>query len=94
MAECDVEDILCQIEVLRSMRALRSALGSFEFKTEFPELEGMEPKLLGRIETAKGDMQKALAKCGNIELGSPEMETVVEEVTEIPEGEEEESEEA
>lgn len=66
--ECDIDDILCQIEVLRSMRSLRSAMDNETFMKEFPELEGLDNKLLIKIQTTKGDIREALAQCGNIDL--------------------------
>lgn len=79
--ECDVEDILCQIEALRSLRGLRTALGNETFQRDFPELENLDGKLVQKIQTTEGSIKEALAKCGNISLE----EVTTEEVTEIAE---------
>lgn len=71
--ECNIDDILCQIEALRSMRSLRSAMGNETFVREFPELEGLDEKLIDKIQTTEGDIREALAKCGNIDLEIPEI---------------------
>ena len=66
--ECNVDDILCQIEVLRSMRALQTALGDETFTEEFPELAGLDAKLIDKINAQRGDIREALAECGNIDM--------------------------
>jgi len=65
---CNVDDILCQIEALRSMRGLQTALGNETFASEFPELVGMDGKLSEKIASTRGDLRTALAKCGNEDL--------------------------
>lgn len=79
--QCDVDDILCQIEALRSMRTLRSVLTGEVFEREFPELEGLDAKLLGKIQAAKGNIREALEKCGNVDLEDeiPDLEEFEEE---------------
>lgn len=84
--ECDVDDILCQIEVLRRMRDLKSALGNELFIQHFPELESLEPKLVEQIQNAEGNIRGALAKCGNIDL-EPELTEAAKEVSETEEQE-------
>ena len=78
--ECKVEDILCQINVLQSLRGLQTALGDETFLSEFPELQGLDTKLADKIQTTTGDLKEAIAKCANIPmenvgLGSLESET-------------------
>ena len=69
--ECDVEDILCRIKVIESLRSLRTALGDGNFLSEFPELNGLDERLVRKIETTEGDFRAALAKCGNVDLEIP-----------------------
>ena len=71
MEGCNVEDFLCQIKVLESLRSLRTALGNGNFLSEFPELDGLDGKLVRKIETTEGDFRAALAKCGNVDLEIP-----------------------
>jgi len=82
--ECKVEDILCQIKVLQSMRELKTAVGDETFLRDFPELQGLDTKLTEKIKTTTGDLKEAIAKCANIPienvgLGSFESEEVIEE---------------
>jgi len=65
---CNVEDILCQIEALKALRTLQSSLGNETFSEEWPELVGLDDKLSDRIATTKGDLKSALAQCGNVDL--------------------------
>jgi len=78
MGDCNVDDILCKIEALRSMRALQAALGNETFSNEFPELEGIDEKLSRSIATSHGDLKSALAKCGNVDLAGLEEEEYTE----------------
>ena len=66
--KCDVDDILCQIEALRSMKSLKTSLGNERFIQRFPQLEGMEEVLTESIRNTEGDLKTALARCGNIPL--------------------------
>jgi len=66
--ECKVEDILCQINVLQSLRGLQTALGNETFLSEFPELQGLDTKIADKIQTTTGDLKEAIARCGNIPL--------------------------
>ncbi len=70
MAECNMDDILCQIKALRGLRDLQSALGNETFSTEFPELMGLDEKISNKIVSTKGDLKTALAKCGNVDLAA------------------------
>ena len=68
MGDCNVGDILCELEVLQSMKALRKAIGEETFQKEFPELEGLDTKLVAKIGTSKESLREALAQCGNLDL--------------------------
>ena len=61
MTECNVDDILCQIEVLRNLRGLQAALGEKKFTDDFPELVGIDERLALKIEAKKGDIRQSLS---------------------------------
>jgi len=63
MADCDVNDIICQARVLASMENLRQAMSSETFQEKFPELEGMDEKLLVSIEEAQVTLSASLEDC-------------------------------
>lgn len=68
MAECDVDDILCQIKVLQSLNDLKAALGNESFLSKFPELTNLPEKLTTEISSQRENLKEALTKCGNIGL--------------------------
>lgn len=72
MSECNVDDILCQIEVLRSLKTLRQNMSAESFRNQFPELEGISEKLTENINASRANLQEALIKCGNMDLDIPE----------------------
>ena len=96
-AECNVDDILCQMGVLQNLRGLQIGMGNETFLKEFPELQGMDEKLTAKIESSTLAVSEALAKCGKATPGETIEEVVVvkplsivsiEEVPEaVPEGE-------
>ncbi len=38
---CDVDDVVCQMEVLAHLRGLQKGLGNSQFLDKFPELAGL-----------------------------------------------------
>lgn len=66
MTECNIDDILCKIRTIESIKTLRSAMGNEAFIQEFPELEGLDTKLLEKLDVTKADVQKAIARCSGL----------------------------
>ena len=66
--DCNVEDIMCHVNTLKSLRELRTSMGSESFMSEFPELEGLEGKLSDKIENTEGGLEALLERCGNEDL--------------------------
>ncbi|KKL79755.1 hypothetical protein LCGC14_2011610 [marine sediment metagenome] len=75
--ECDVNDIICQLETLKSLRSLKVNMGQEAMLDRFPQLSGMDEKLVESIQETEGDLKTAIRKCGNIdeeatlEMGEP-----------------------
>lgn len=65
--ECDVNDIICQLETLKSLRSLKTNMGTAAMLERFPQLEGMDGKLVESIQETEGDLKTAIRKCGNID---------------------------
>lgn len=59
MAECDVDDILCQSMALAHLKGLKNVLGNERYKTEFPELQALDEKITSREES----LRTTLAAC-------------------------------
>lgn len=57
---CDVDDILCQMTALAHLKGLKSALGEEKYRTDFPELQGLDEKISIREFT----LREALGRCG------------------------------
>ena len=57
---CDVDDLLCQMQVLSHLRGLQSALGKDRYKADFPEFQGLDEKISSR----STELRQALGKCG------------------------------
>lgn len=64
MPECDVEDILCQFEILRAYRGLQKNLGKEEVLEKFPELEEVSGKIANEISLHRDQLKEAIEKCG------------------------------
>ena len=61
--ECDIDDILCQMQALTHLKGLQSALGEEKFRESFPELEGLGEKLTDKIKNQETSLREALERC-------------------------------
>ncbi|TES86928.1 hypothetical protein E3J95_00735 [Candidatus Aerophobetes bacterium] len=64
--QCDVDDILCQFEVLQNLRGLQKNLGNETFLEKFPEFEGMDRRIADEIKAYRGSLREALEKCSGL----------------------------
>lgn len=71
MGDCNLDDIMCQLQALNSMEALQSALGNEVFLAEWPELEGLPEKLASKIVNARGKLESAVLECQPDEISEP-----------------------
>jgi len=60
MAECNVDDILCQLTALSHLKGLKSVLGEEKYRAEFPELQNLDEKITSR----EVSLRDTLGKCG------------------------------
>ncbi len=65
---CDVDSIICQLETLKNLRGLKTNMGSEEMLERFPQLSGLDGKLVESIKATEGDLKTAIAQCGNIDM--------------------------
>lgn len=63
---CDVDDILCELELLQNLRGLRKSIGAERFQERFPQLNAIEPQLKEEISISQEKLKKALEQCGTI----------------------------
>ena len=59
MAECNVEDIMCQMTALSHLKGLKSVLGDEKYREEFPELQSLDEKIANR----EASLRETLGKC-------------------------------
>ena len=62
--KCDVDDIVCQLQVLSHLRGMQSAFGDEEFKSKFPEFDGWDKKIVDTIARQEVDLNETLKSCG------------------------------
>jgi len=63
MADCDVNDIICQARVLASLENLKVAMSSEAFLAKFPEFDGIEERLIISIEEAQANFAASIEDC-------------------------------
>ena len=62
--KCNVDDILCQLQVLSHLKGIQNTLGDEKFKSSYPEFQGLGDKLTDRISSARNTLGKTLESCG------------------------------
>ena len=72
--KCDIDDLLCQMQVLSHLKGMQSLLGEEKFRTSFPELEGLDTTLTEKITSQETSLKEALEQCGLGEVEKPEEE--------------------
>ena len=78
--KCDIDDLLCQMQVLGHLKGMQSLLGEEKFRTGFPEFEGLSERVTERISTQETTLKEALERCGLV--GEIEEAVLEPEVTE------------
>ena len=71
---CDVDDVVCQIEVLAHLRGLQKGLGNEQFLEKFPELAGLEERLTPKIVEQEEALKQSLEDCGESQFAPDEAE--------------------
>lgn len=69
---CDVDDVVCQMEVLAHLVGLQKGLGAEKFREKFPELVGIEEKLTPKIKEQEAVLQQSLENCGESQPAAEE----------------------
>jgi len=60
MAECDVDDLICQMTALAHLKGLKSVLGNERYLEEFPELSSLDEKIAARDASFKETMARCV----------------------------------
>jgi len=62
--ECDIDDLMCQFQVMNHLEGMEKLLGSETFKSRFPEFGDLGGVVTERMREQEGTIKEALAKCG------------------------------
>lgn len=62
--KCDVDDILCQFQVLNLLEGMENLLGTEKFQESFPEFTGMGEIVKERMSEQRETLQETMARCG------------------------------
>lgn len=76
--KCDMEDLVCQMQVLAHLRGIQDVMGSGRFQTEMPELSGLSEKLTDTIQTQERSIEETMRTCGMLD---PEETPILEPIT-------------
>ena len=63
MSDCDIDDIMCQLKILDSLRVIKDATDEDRFKERYPELANMGDVLASRITEQDSLLRSAFEKC-------------------------------
>lgn len=66
--KCDLDDLVCQMQVLGHLKGIKTVLGEEKFKTGFSEFEGLDAVLTEKITAGETTLKEALEKCGLSEV--------------------------
>lgn len=66
--KCDLDDLVCQMQVLGHLKGIKTVLGEEKYKAGFSEFEGLDTVLTVKISAQETTLKKALEKCGLSEV--------------------------
>lgn len=73
--KCDIDDLLCQLQVMSHLQGMQSLLGSEKYQARFPEFADLGETVTERIKQQETTIKEAFENCG---LEVPAEETVIE----------------
>lgn len=77
--KCDIDDIICQIKILDSLRVIKDSINEEGFKERFPELVNLGNTLASKISEQDSILRNAFEKCGLAGIEREPEEITVEE---------------
>ena len=69
--ECDVSDMVCQMQVLAHLRGMKEVLGEDRFNQELPEFAKLSKNLDEQISTRELNLEEAMKGCGLVIESDP-----------------------
>ncbi len=67
MAECKVDDIICQLEMLQALKTIGRNMSKEAFLAKYPQLAGLQEQLANDIETTQRELKSSINACGNLD---------------------------
>lgn len=77
--KCDIDDLMCQLQVMNLLGGMKNLLGTERFKTRYPEFEGLEETVSERMKEQETTIKEAFEKCGLPVPEETEPETTIKE---------------
>jgi len=62
--KCDIDDILCQLQVMSHLQGMERLLGSEKYQERFPEFKGLGATVTERIQQQEVTIKEVFEKCG------------------------------
>ena len=62
--KCDIDDILCQFQVLNYLEGMEKLLGTEKFQESYPEFTGLEEIAKERMSEQRATIKEAMERCG------------------------------
>lgn len=75
MGDCNMDDVLCNLNILRDVKSLKKNIGNEDFANRFPELSDLSEKLEQEIRDTTEKLKTQLSAC--------QVEDVIDESTSI-----------
>lgn len=72
--ECNIDDLMCQMQALGHLKSLKEILGEEKFQSSFPELEGVAETLSEKIQNEETSLKETLERCGLGGIETPQEE--------------------
>ncbi len=62
--KCDIDDLLCQMEVLNLLGGMKNLLGTEKFQERYPEFKGLGDVVIERMTEQRGTIKGMMERCG------------------------------
>ena len=62
--KCDIDDLMCQVEMMTYLQGMQRLLGSDKFQERYPELADVGSVVTERVQQQTVTIKEAFARCG------------------------------
>lgn len=71
---CEIDDVICQLQLLEKLKSVKEILGTPEFNTEFPEAVALGQRVEEKISQQTTAVKESIESCGRAYLEQAERE--------------------